>query len=195
VRLPDLAATGDTPVDGIVELRPAPGGPQVVHRSDLSLAAQVTADGATWLDRRLLVGAERNLPDHGFGAEVRGALEARRAWLVTAGLARRDSRGVTVAPDLLATLRGRELAVAAARIARETGLEPAPLAPGEAVAGTCLRRVDLASGRFVAVQQGGSVRLAPWARALDRRLGRAVSGRMTPEGMAWDLGRGPELRR
>jgi type IV secretory pathway VirD2 relaxase len=57
LRFPDIDATGDTAPGGIVETRvwtPKDGGKArlaLVGRSDLELAAQVGAEGATWLDR------------------------------------------------------------------------------------------------------------------------------------------------
>ena len=79
-------------------------------RSDLSLADQVKAEGATWLDRRLVERTETPLAHAGFGQEVREALSARIDHLAArrpraAGKAQR----VTFARDLLATLRRREL--------------------------------------------------------------------------------------
>jgi type IV secretory pathway VirD2 relaxase len=194
VRLPDLAAAGDTPVGGLVEVRPGEGGVTLVHRSDLPLEAQVTAEGATWLDRRLLA-VGRDPAVQGFGAEVRAALAAREDHLVDIGLAARTPRGVTLAPGLLATLRERELAAASGRLAQELGRPVRPLQEGEGLRGVYARRVDLASGRFVLVSGQDGLRLAPWARALDRRLGREVRGELGPERMAWDLGRDPDLSR
>ncbi len=192
VRLPDLAAAGDTPAGGLVEVRGGEDGPRVLNRSDLALDAQVRAWGATWLDRRLLAGAEQGLAAHGFGAEVREALAARRQWLVDNGLATRSGRGVTLAPGLLSALRDRELGAAGLALGREAGAPYVASGVGDAVRGLYLRRLDLASGRFAAVLSEDAVRLLPWAGALDRRLGRTVSGRLGPDGMAWDLGRGRE---
>ncbi len=189
VRFRDLAAAGDTPVGGVVEVRPGPDGVVLVHRSDLAVAAQVKAEGATWLDRQLLAREPAALAERGFGGDVRAALEGRRAHLAGLGLARPGPRGLTFAADLLATLRARELAAAAARLERETGWRR--LGDDDPVVrGRYVRRLALASGRFALVEQNGGFRLAPWARALDRRLGQEVSGRLGPGGMVWDLGRG-----
>ena len=83
LRFRDLDATGDTPQGGIVETRLWTGKTDgtaqlsLVGRSDLSLAAQIAADGATWLDRLHLARDRAPLSGAGFGAEVRQALEQR----------------------------------------------------------------------------------------------------------------------
>lgn len=192
IRLPDLAATGDTPAGGVVEVGPGPGGARLVHRSDLPVDAQVNAEGATWLDRQLVAREPAALAWRGFGAEAREALAARRAVLAERRLGVGEGAGFVAARDLLATLRARDLASAGAALAKETGLR-FEAGGGPEVRGRYVKRLDLASGRFAAVEEGGAFRLVPWARVLDRRLGREVGGRLSPGGMAWDPGRGPEL--
>src|SRR3546814_1081617 len=60
-------------------------------RSDLPLDHQVTAEGATWLDRHLI---DRDPPPlgGGFGASVATALDASADHLVDEGLARRQGQ-------------------------------------------------------------------------------------------------------
>uniref|UniRef100_UPI0025F4FDF7 DUF3363 domain-containing protein n=1 Tax=Phreatobacter sp. TaxID=1966341 RepID=UPI0025F4FDF7 len=101
LRFRDLEATGDTLPGGIVETRlwsPREDGRAVlslVGRSDLSLEAQLGADGATWLDRLALARTRAPLSHGGFGAEVRAAMERRADHLIAEGLATRTGRGVT----------------------------------------------------------------------------------------------------
>ena len=134
--------TGDAPAGAIVEARAyddANGRRRLslATRSDLSIEAQVTASGATWLDRQLLA-KDPPLSGGGFGAEVRDAMEARVDHLVEEGLARRQGQRVIFARDLLATLRRRELEDAAAKLSAETGLAYQPAAEGE----QCLGRLS-----------------------------------------------------
>jgi hypothetical protein len=82
LKFPDIDAAGDGPVGGIVELRrfeDAGGSKRIAFavRSDLNLDQQVVAEGATWLDRRLVSREPANLSRAGFGAEVRTALHRR----------------------------------------------------------------------------------------------------------------------
>lgn len=77
------------------------------------------------VDRR-----RQGLGDLGFGAEVKDALRQRADFLIEQGLAEHRGQRVVLARNLLATLRGRELANAAQEIATETGLEHRPVADG-----------------------------------------------------------------
>lgn len=90
--------------------------------------------GATWLDRQLIGGAS-GIADNGFGGEVHDALRQRADFLVDQGLAERRGQRVTLARNLLAALRGREIDAAAKTIAAETGLAHRPVADGEHVTG------------------------------------------------------------
>lgn len=199
VRLPSLEAAGDTPVGGLVEFRPsgeARGPGLLLHRSDLGLADQVNADGATWLDRQLVAREPAPLAHTGFGAEVRGALQARAEHLAGEGLARRAGAGWAFAKDLLQTLRTRELAAVATRLSAESGLAWKPTAEGDAIAGQYRQRLALASGRFAMIDDGLGFQLVPWSRQLERHLGKSVTGALTPGSRVdWALGRsrGPSL--
>ena len=50
----------------------------LANRSDIDLARQVTAPGATWLDHRLVERQPMPLSMGGFGGEVREAMTSRR---------------------------------------------------------------------------------------------------------------------
>ena len=196
LRFRDIDATGDTPAGGIVETRlwtPKSGGTtqlSIVGRSDLPLAAQTEADGSTWLDRLHLARDRVPLSGAGFGADVRQALERRADHLVAEGLARRQGQRVTFARDLLATLRNRELDGVAKSLTEQSGLPCHKPSEGEPVAGTFRQRLDLASGRFVLIDDGMGFSLVPWTPQLDRHRGQTVTGMMTPGGgINWTLGR------
>ncbi len=201
LRFPDIEATGDTAPGGVVETRlwtPKAGGRArlaLVGRSDLDLAAQIEAGGATWLDRIRLAPDPAPLSGSGFGAEVRYALDRRAERLVAEGLAQRQGRRVVFARGLLATLRARELDTAAARLSAETGLPRLRSREGDPIEGTFRRRLDLASGRFAMVEgfgpEGGlGFSLVPWTPQLDRHLGRSLTGTVGPGGgVDWALGR------
>lgn len=196
LRFHDIEATGDTPPGGIVETRawsPTAGGrPRLalVGRSDLSIEAQLGADGATWLDRLALAKTRAPLSHGGFGAEVRDALERRAEHLVGEGLATRSAHGVTFAPDLLATLRRRELDGAAIKLQAQTGIAFRTSAEGETVSGVYRQRLDLASGRFAMLDDGMGFELVPWKPQLDQHLGQRIAGTVTPcGGIDWAPGR------
>ncbi|MEO3431884.1 DUF3363 domain-containing protein [Inquilinus sp. CAU 1745] len=196
LRFADIEATGDTPAGGIVETRvwsPREGGKQrvaLVGRSDLSLEAQIGADGATWLDRLQLASDGAPLAAGGFGAEVQGALERRADHLAAEGLATRRGQRIVFARDLLTTLRTRELDATAAKLESEVGLSRRQPAEGESVAGVYRQRLDLASGRFAMLDDGLGFELVPWKPQLEKHLGQTVAGTVTPGGgIDWSFGR------
>ena len=195
LRFPSLEATGDAAIGAIVEFRPFTGGDgqrraSLAVRSDLTLDAQVTAAGATWLDRTLVARETVPLAHAGFGTEAREALERRIDHLAVDGLARRQGQRAIFAGDLLDTLRRRELDAVASRLSAETGLARHIAAEGEHVAGLYRQRLQLASGRYAMIDSGLGFELVPWKPALDRLLGQQVSGvALTGGRVDWSLGR------
>jgi hypothetical protein len=198
LRLTDIEMAGDGPIGGIVELRrfeDARGRQRIALavRSDLALNQQVAAEGATWLDRRLVAREGAELSRAGFGAEVRAALDRRIDTLAGQGLARRDGDKVTIGRNLVGTLRSRELDAVGRRLASETGLAYQPAEPGEPVAGTYRRRLALASGRFAMIDNGLGFQLVPWIPSLERELNRQVNGIAGPGGVDWSFGHKRDL--
>lgn len=196
IRFPGTGALEHAPpLGGVVEVRrlEGEGGRRPIlvlsMRSDYGLAEQVTANGATWLDHQLVGRQPVMLVHGGFGQEARKALEARIEHLVSEGLAKRQGQRVIFARDLLETLRRRELSEAEARIGSETGLIHRPLAEGERVTGIYRRRLTLASGRFAMIDDGLGFQLVPWRPALERQLGRQVSGIVMAGGIDWSFDR------
>jgi type IV secretory pathway VirD2 relaxase len=194
LRFSDLEMTGDARPGAIVEARAYDdaGGRKrlsLATRSDFTIEAQVTASGATWIDRQLLA-REPATGGGGFGAEVREAMERRVDHLIEEGLARRQGQRVVFARDLLDTLRRRELDGVSSKLAAETSLAHRPSAEGEHVAGVYRQRVTLASGRFAMIDDGLGFQLVPWRPALEQQLGQHVTGTMTPSGSVdWAFGR------
>jgi type IV secretory pathway VirD2 relaxase len=195
IRLPDLDAAADSGPGSIVELRryeDSKGRPRLALavRSDLTIEAQVKANGATWLDRRLLDRGATSLSDGGFGGEVREAMDVRVDFLVSEGLARRQGQRAIFIRDLLETLRRRELDAAGAKLSAETGLPYHSVAEGESIVGVYSQRVSLASGRFAMIDDGLGFSLVPWTPSLERQLGRQLSGVVRSGGtIDWSFGR------
>lgn len=195
VRLPHIDAAGDGAPGSIVELRKfenAKGHRRVALavRSDLSIERQVTASGATWLDRQAIAREPMPLGGGGFGAEVSDALNRRAENLIGDGLAKRQGQRVIFNRDLLNTLRKRELDQAAAKLSDELGRPYTPSASGDYVAGTYQRRIALASGRFAMIDDGLGFQLVPWTPSVDKHLGKHISGVARGNGgVDWDFGR------
>ena len=195
IKLPDLDAAGDGAPGSIVELRKfddAQGRQRVALavRSDLAIEDQVTASGATWLDRQAVTRDPAALGETGFGVEVRDAMQRRAEQLVEQGLAERRAHGIVFSQSLIGTLRRREVEALGERLAAETG-QPFNAAPsGKYVAGTYRQRFALASGRFAMIDDGLGFQLVPWTPSLEKQLGRHVSGVARVDGgIDWGFGR------
>jgi type IV secretory pathway VirD2 relaxase len=190
----DLEVTGDAKPGAVVEMRAYDDGQgrkrsSLATRSDLTIEAQVTAPGATWIDRQLLA-KESTFSGSGFGAEVREAMDRRLEHLAGEGLVHRQGPRVIFARGLLDTLRKRDLTAAAAKLSAETGLTYRPSIEGEHVVGVYRQRLTLSSGRFAMVDNGLGFQLVPWRPALEQQLGRQVGGVLTPGGnVDWSFGR------
>jgi len=195
IKLPDLDAAGDGTPGAIVELRKfddAQGRRRVALavRSDLSIERQITATGATWLDRQAIAREPVALGGGGFGAEVREALDRRAEHLIGQGLAERQGRGVSFSRNLIETLRRRELDALSEKLASESGRPLTSASTGEYVSGTYRQRFALASGRFAMIDDGLGFQLVPWSPSLEKQLGRHVSGLARSDGgIDWSFGR------
>ena len=164
------------------------GGVAVELKSHLPIERQTCVIGATWLDQQL-IGGGKGLGDLGFGTEVKDALQQRAEFLVEQGLAERRGQRVILARNLMATLRGREMAKAAQDIAVETGLEHRPVTDGQRVAGIYRRSVFLASGRYAMLDDGMRFSLVPWKPVIEHRLWQKVSAVVRGQSVTWQFGR------
>ncbi|WP_375551393.1 relaxase/mobilization nuclease domain-containing protein [Rhodophyticola porphyridii] len=195
IKLPHIDAAGDSAPGSIVELRKfedAKGNTRLALavRSDLSIEAQVTATGATWLDRHAIARDPVPLAGGGFGAEVREAQQRRADHLIEDGLAKRLVQRVIFNRNLLNTLRKRELDAVGEKLATELGKPHTPSSTGEYVAGTYQRRIALASGRFAMIDDGLGFQLVPWTPSVEKHLGKHISGIARGNGgVDWDFGR------
>jgi type IV secretory pathway VirD2 relaxase len=181
IKLSDLDAAGDSQPGSIVELRSFVDTQSrhrvaIAVRSDLPIERQVSATGATWLDRQAVSGDPVALAAGGFGREVQEAIEHRAEHLVEEGLAQRQGGRVVFARRLLETLRRREVEALGERLAAELGRPFNRASTGEYVAGTYRQRFTLASGRFAMIDDGLGFQLVPWTPSLDKKLGQHISG-------------------
>jgi type IV secretory pathway VirD2 relaxase len=195
IKLPDLDAAGDSAPGSIVELRKfddAQGQRRVAIavRSDLDIDRQITATGATWLDRQNIAREPAALSEGGFGAAVRDAVDRRADHLVGQGFGERHGQRVTFNRGLIDTLRRRELEAVGDKLATETGRPFNRAGSGEYVAGTYRQRLALASGRFAMLDDGLGFQLVPWSPSLEKQLGKHVSGVARDDGgVDWSFGR------
>lgn len=154
------------------------------------------ADGATWLDRELVSDTPESLRDGGFGREVKGALAARRQWLLHEELAHEDAGAFHFSRSLLGVLQRRELLRVGGEIAGRMQLPYVEAEKGMTIAARLERRVDLASGRFAMLANSREFTLVPWRDDMARHLGRELEAKVGPGGISWTIGRGrsgPEI--
>ena len=167
----------------------AAGDLSLAPRSDLPIEVQVSAPGATWIDRQLLA-RESTLIRGGFGAEVREAMDRRVYPLVEQDLARRQGQRVIFTRDLMNTLRRREIDRAiATTLSAQTGLAHEPATGGGRLSGVYRQHVTLTSGRFAMIDDGLGFQLVPWRPALKQRLGQQVAGVKMVGGVDWEFTR------
>jgi type IV secretory pathway VirD2 relaxase len=162
--------------------------------SGCDLDQQVSSDGATWLDRRLVGRDKSPLAMSGFGVEVREALDRRADELVRRGHASRTIDGACrPRTNLIATLQQQEVERAGRELAAQRGLAFAPVQEGQTVRGKLLGSTQLASGRFAMIDNRLGFSLVPWRPVLENRIGREVTGVVRGEDVSWQFGRARTL--
>ncbi|WP_199194913.1 DUF3363 domain-containing protein [Phyllobacterium phragmitis] len=158
--------------------------------STFDLERQIGADGATWLDRRLITSDASDLAPAGFGQQVREAMDQRREHHIEHGDATRNRDGrIFYRRNLLATLREREVAGVGAQMATSRALPFRAATDGETVSGKFTGTVQLSSGKFAVVEKAHEFTLVPWRPIIDRQLGREVMGIVQGGSVSWQLGR------
>jgi type IV secretory pathway VirD2 relaxase len=158
--------------------------------SRLGLEQQVGSDGATWLDRELVASGRIPVEATGFGREVAEALERRAERLAETGHAKRQPDGLYLLPrNLLVALERREVERVGQEMAKARGRAFQPVRAGELVSGTLAGSANLASGRYVMIDDGLGFSLVPWQQVLDRRLGQHIAGIARDDGIEWTFGR------
>ena len=154
------------------------------------LEQQIGADGATWLDRRLVSAEPSDLAPSGFGQQVREAMDRRCEHHIDRGdAARQPNGGIAYRRNLLATLREREIARVGGELAATKGLPFRAAADGETVSGKFAGTVQLSSGKFALVEQSHEFTLVPWRPVIDRELGREISGVVQGGSVSWQVGK------
>jgi len=154
------------------------------------------ADAATWVDRELATLSPLAIRDAGFGREVRGALAARRQWLVQKELADFEGDRVRLRAGAIMALQRRELLSAGDQMAGEIGKPFVERKAGDRIEGRLTRSIDLVSGRFAVIERARDFTLVPWRPVLEKQLGKSASGIMRADEVSWKFGPtrgGPEI--
>ena len=154
------------------------------------LEQQIGADGATWLDQRLVLAEASDLAPFGFGQQVREAIDCRREHHIDHGDAtRQPNGGIAYRRNLLATLREREVARVGGEMTATKNLPFRAASDGENVSGKFTGTVQLSSGKFAVVEKSHEFTLVPWGPVIDRQLGREIMGVVQGGSVSWQLGR------
>jgi type IV secretory pathway VirD2 relaxase len=158
--------------------------------SAVSLDRQIASDGATWLDRQMIVDDRSDLRDSGFGREVGKAMNRRAHRLVEMGLATAKDGKIRVSINTVSTLQRLEVERVGHEMAKERALTYMPANAGEYVSGRLAGVASLVSGRFAMIDNGLGFQLVPWQPLLEKRIGQHIGGLIRDDGgIEWTLGR------
>jgi len=160
---------------------------RLVLMSSFSIDQMGETEGATWLDRQLVVQRPEPLRAGGFGREAEDAIARRRRWLMQQGLAKEVGGGTVYQRNLLTELRRRELSAAADRLSKELGKPFAEPVDGERIEGVYRRPLRLASGKFAVIEKSKEFTLLPWRAALERQRGKVVGGIVRGSTVSFDF--------
>ena len=144
-------------------------------------------DGETWLDRQLAAATPEPL-QRGFGAQVRGAMQLRRQWLVEQQLAEGEEGVTRYRRNMLQLLQRRELDRVIAGIEQDTGLAHRPPYGDAPIEGVYRRAVQVGDKRYALIEHTQEFSLVPWRPVLERAVGKSVTGIMRGEGISWTIG-------
>lgn len=164
------------------------GNLRLTVRARLPLERQITAVGVTWLDGQLVTKAP-TFADRGFGAQAKLALTKRADFLVELGLAKRERGCLMLAPNLLSTLRRREIEAVSRKLAGQLAKPHCPPVDGRPVVGVYRRHIDLVSGRYALLETDSGFSLVPWKPVIDDRLGQSIGAIVRGRQVSWQLGR------
>lgn len=158
--------------------------------SAFDLERQIEAEGATWLDRRLVGRGSADLVAAGFGQDVQRAMDRRREHLIGQGdaISHGDGR-IFYRRNLLATLEQHDVVSTGAALATSRSLPFRATSDGETVQGIFKQTVQLSSGKFALVENAHEFTLVPWRPVIETQLGREVMGVVQGGSVSWQLGR------
>ena len=151
-------------------------------------------EGPTWLDQAMIgkLQVDKGMP--GFAAELRQTLAARGRWLAERGLADRAVAGeLTPRPEMMSSLRRQETGRIAENLSRQLNAVYLPHEPGSHISGVYERVVTTPTAKLAVIRREDTFTLAPWKPALEPMRGRAVTGLIGPNRVAWTLDRGRGL--
>ena len=171
-----------------VAVRTAKRSPTLLLRMDtMSLEAQVSAQGITWLDRHLAGDTSQQVGYSGLGGEARELAQQRRAVLVERGIAQAGRSGA-LEPHAIEKLQIQSMHDYGRAYAGESGMAYVPYQPGREVSGRVMPVNDGHGSVFARIEYAKQFTLVPWSRELERMRARQVT-------LSWSLSRGIQMTR
>ena len=168
---------------GEVAARTAKRSPTLLLRMDtISLQAQVSAHGLTWLDRHLAGETSPQVGYSGLGGEARELAQQRRAVLVARGIAQ-AGRGGALEPQAIEKLQIQSMHDYGRAYAGESGIAYVPYQPGKEVTGKVMPVNDGHGSVFARIEYARQFTLVPWSRDLEGMRARQVT-------LSWSFSRG-----
>lgn len=157
--------------------------------------------GRTWLDEELksVVNAANQT---GFGDDVEAAKTQRQQFLLSQGLI---SEGGQVTDETLKTLERLDLAQAGESLSRKYDKPYKPVPSKGKLSGIYRNAIHRPSGKYAVIEKSKEFTLVPWREAMDRNLGKSVTGILKGQSISWSITKGhkvhlltsmkPELKR
>ena len=145
--------------------------------------------GKTWLDTELM---KDNVEGEvsGFGKEVEALKAQRQKFLLSQKLVERSS-GVT--QSTLGVLEKHDVDAAGNTLNEQLG-KPYKVAPDAGrVSGIYREAIQRPSGKYAVIEKSKEFTLVPWREAMDRNLGKSISGMIKGQGISWTLNKGRGL--
>ena len=145
--------------------------------------------GKTWLDTELM---KDNVEGEvsGFGKEVEALKAQRQKFLLSQKLVERSS-GVT--QSTLGVLEKHDVDAAGNTLSEQLG-KPYKVAPDAGrVSGIYREAIQRPSGKYAVIEKSKEFTLVPWREAMDRNLGKSISGMIKGQGISWTLNKGRGL--
>ena len=152
-------------------------------RSRLPLAELTKTMGRTWLDSELMRNAA-NDAFSGFGKEVEALKAQRHKFLLSQKLIGKAS-GVT--RRTLEELEKRDMEAAGKALSKRIDKSYKAAPCSGRLSGIYREAIERPSGKYAVIEKSKEFTLVPWRSAMDRNLGKSISGAVRGQTISWTL--------
>ena len=152
-------------------------------RSHLPLTKLSKAMGRTWLDTEILSETSETYAA-GFGREVEQLKAQRLDFLKSEGVIREPSNMSQVTLDKLERI---DLEDAGRTLSRRLGKPYEATSGSGRISGIYRKAIQRPSGKYAIIEKSKEFTLVPWRSAMDRNLGKSISGLMKGQTISWTL--------